>query len=74
MERLSYKNAMVVGGDIGLDALLADIYEHWERGEDFIVVFHAEGGRADGDYTQQELAAFCEAAPKIVFTPGPQRR
>lgn len=67
------RNAVVIVGDRGLDHLLTHIYDHWERGEEYALVWHVAEGHDPNAITQpgalqnpQELPPD-DACPRIIF-------
>jgi hypothetical protein len=61
------KNSVIISGDVGIDMLLKEVYEHWEREQDYGIVWHTEEAHPEGI---PEIPPM-DDCPKIIFTLKP---
>ena len=60
-------NTAIVSGDVGLDKLFEVVHEHWDRAEDYCIIWHLPDYHPD-DSLPKDSDCDC---PKIVFTRNP---
>jgi len=58
-------NTIIVSGDLGIDRLLTNVYDAWDAGKDYAIIWHLD------DCPGPMKADTSCGCPKMVFTAGP---